>query len=246
MMKWPGYSAIALLAALALPAMAQHWQVDPAHSTLTFTNSYQGIEYTGRFRRFDAMIEYDPNDLAHAKFDVTIDITSLDTQNSERDQAALGTAFFDTAKFPRAHFATSAFRKGADGRIVADGVLMLRGISKPVALTVSFKPHGDDAALDVVAQLKRLDFGIGAGQWADPSMIGDGVTVHGHLSLHAGRWNGRAQARSWKSRRDDAAAGVLAARAYVRPMNAPSAAASNGQPSSRPDASSRSTGTRSP
>jgi len=37
----------------------------------------------------------------------------------------------------------------------------------------------------VTAQLKRLDFGIGTGQWADPSMIGDGVTVRGHLLLHA-------------------------------------------------------------
>jgi polyisoprenoid-binding protein YceI len=186
MTKGLGYWAIAILAALALPAMARGWQVDSAHSTLTFTNSYQGVEYTGQFRRFDAVIEYDPNDLVHAKFDVTVDITSLDTQNSERDQAALGTDFFDTAKFPKAHFVTTAFRRGADGKVVADGVLTLRGISKPVALTVSFKPNGDDATLDVAAQVKRLDFGIGAGQWADPSMIGDGVTVHGHLSLRAG------------------------------------------------------------
>jgi polyisoprenoid-binding protein YceI len=186
MMKGLGYPAIAILAALALPAMARGWRVDPAHSTLTFTNSYQGVEYAGRFRRFDAMIEYDPNDLAHAKFDVTIDITSLDTQNSERDQTALGTDFFDTAKFPKAHFVTRAFRQGADGKVVADGMLTLRGVSKPVVLTVSFKPNGGEATLDVTAQVKRLDFGIGTGQWADPSMIGDGVTVHGHLSLQAG------------------------------------------------------------
>jgi polyisoprenoid-binding protein YceI len=187
MMKWLGCWAAAILAALAMPAMARNWQVDSAHSTLTFTNSYQGVEYTGRFRRFNALIDYDPNDLAHARFDVTVDITSLDTQNSERDEAALGADFFDTAKFPRAHFATTAFRKGADGKVVADGMLTLRGISKPVALTVSFKPDGGNATLDVTAQVKRLDFGIGTGQWADPSMIGDGVAVHGHLSLHGGR-----------------------------------------------------------
>jgi polyisoprenoid-binding protein YceI len=114
---------------------------------------------------------------------VTIDITSLDTQNSERDQTALGADFFDTAKFPRAHFITRAFRKGANGEVIADGVLTLRGVSKPVALEVSFKPHGDTATLDVMAQVKRLDFGIGAGQWADPSMIGNGVVVHGYLQL---------------------------------------------------------------
>jgi len=116
---------------------------------------------------------------------VSVDIASLDTQNSERDHTALGADFFDTAKFPKAHFVTTAFRKTADGRVVADGVLTLRGVSKPVALTVRFKPDGDTATLEVTAQLKRLDFGIGTGQWADPSMIGDGVTVRGHLLLHA-------------------------------------------------------------
>ncbi|MES2403490.1 MAG: YceI family protein [Pseudomonadota bacterium] len=186
-MKWLGWLAIAILTALALPAMAKNWQIDPAHSTLTFTNSYQGVEYTGRFRRFDAVIDYDPNDLAHAKFDVTVDITSLDTRNSERDHAALGADFFDTAKFPKAHFVTTAFRKTADGKVVAEGVLTLRGVSKPVALSVSFKPDGATATLDVTAQVKRLDFGIGTGQWADPSMIGDGVAVHGHLQLQAGK-----------------------------------------------------------
>lgn len=176
-----------LLAALVAgsPALARTWNVDAAHGTLTFTNTYQGVEYTGRFRRFDAVIDYDPNDLAHAKFDVTVDITSLDTQNDERDQAALGADFFDTAKFPKAHFVTTAFRKAADGKVLADGVLTLRGVSKPVALTVLFKPNGNGATLDVMAQLKRLDFGIGAGQWADTSMIGDGVTVHARLQLQA-------------------------------------------------------------
>ena len=187
MTKWLGHSAIAVLAALAVPAMAKSWQVEPAHSTLTFTNSYQGVEYTGQFRRFNAVIDYDPNDLAHAKFDVTVDVASLDTQNSERDHAALAADFFDTAKFPKAHFVTTAFRKSADGKVVADGVLTLRGVSKPVVLTVSFKPSGINATLDVTAQVKRLDFGIGTGQWADPSMIGDGVAVHGHLQLQTGK-----------------------------------------------------------
>lgn len=187
MTKWLVGSVIAMLAVLALPAMAKNWQVDPAHSTLTFTNTYQGVEYTGQFRRFSAVIDYDPNDLAHAKFDVTVDITSLDTQNSERDHTALGADFFDAAKFPKAHFVTTAFHKAAGGKVIADGVLTLRGVSKPVVLTVSFKPNGATATLDVTAQVKRLDFGIGTGQWADPSMIGDGVAVHGHLQLRAGK-----------------------------------------------------------
>jgi polyisoprenoid-binding protein YceI len=165
------------------PALARTWRVDAAHGTLGFTNSYQNVEYTGQFRRFTARIDYDPADLAHAKFDVTVDISSLDTQNAERDHAALGTDFFDAAKFPRAHFVTTAFRKAANGAVLADGNLTLRGVTRPVMLAVTFASHGKTATLDVIARLKRLDFGIGSGQWADPSLIGNEVTVHGHLVL---------------------------------------------------------------
>lgn len=181
---------VAWIAALALasitaPAVARTWQVDPARSTLTFTNTYQAVTYTGQFRRFSARIDYDPTDLAQAKFDVNVDIASLDTQNSERDHAALGEAFFDTAKFPQAHFVTTAFHKVANGEVLADGTLTLRGIGKPVTLSVRFVANGDTATLDVGAQVQRLDFGIGTGEWADPSMIGNAVTVHGHLVLQA-------------------------------------------------------------
>ena len=178
-----GWMCLAALLGFAAPASANPWRVDAAHSALTFTNTYQNVSYTGQFRRFTATIDYDPDDLAHAKFDVSVDITSLDTQNAERDHTALGADFFDTAKFPRAHFVTTSFRKTPDGKVLADGTLTLHGISKPVTLDVKFSPNGGVATLDVTARVKRLDFGIGTGQWADPSMIGDDVTVHGHLQL---------------------------------------------------------------
>ena len=180
-----GWLVASTLALVAAPALAQTWQVDAAHSSLSFTNTYQSVAYTGQFHRFTAKVDYDPADLAHAKFDVDVDIASLDTQNGERDHTALGADFFDAQKFPKAHFVTTSFRKAADGKVVADGTLTLRGISKPVTLAVLFKPNGNSATLDVTAQVKRLDFGIGAGQWADPSMIGDGVAVHGRLQLQA-------------------------------------------------------------
>jgi polyisoprenoid-binding protein YceI len=186
MRRATGWLCVVAMIGFVAPASARIWQLDAAHSTLTFANTYQGVEYTGQFRRFDARIDYDPADLAHAKFDVTVDVTSLDTQNSERDHAALGADFFDTAKFPRAHFVTTSLRKAADGKVIADGLLTLRGIGKPVTLVVKFAQRGDTATLDVSAHVKRLDFGIGTGQWADPSLIGDGVSVHGHLLLTRG------------------------------------------------------------
>ena len=183
-MKRTGMIIFACALTLAsLPAFARVWRVDAAHSALTFTGTYQGEKFEGRFKRFDAKIDYDPAQLAQAKFDVTVDIASVDTANSERDQALPGKDFFDTAKFPQAHFVTTSFRKAANGAVLADGALSLRGVAKPVTLTVKFAQTGGGATLDVHATLKRLDFGIGGGDWSDTSMIGNDVAVHGHLVL---------------------------------------------------------------
>ncbi|MEO6968807.1 MAG: YceI family protein [Rhodanobacteraceae bacterium] len=174
--------AAIFFASIVAPAPAQAWTVDQARSTLTFTGTYQGEKFEGRFKRFDARtVYYDPANLADAKFDVSIDIASVDTANAERDQALPGADFFDTAKFPQAHFVTTSFRKDARGEVLADGMLSLRGVSKPVTLRVTYAPGSE--TLDVDATLKRLNFGIGGGDWADTSLIGNAVTVHGHLVL---------------------------------------------------------------
>lgn len=161
--RWIDSLVAVLAASCAPPVLARTWHVDVPHSALTFANTWQGTSCTGQFHRFTAAIDYDPADLAHAKFDVGVDITSFDTRNSERDHAALGADFFDAAKFPRAHFVTTSFRKSANGEVLADGTLSLRGTSQPVTLVVRFVPHGKTATLDVGTQLRRLDFGIGAG-----------------------------------------------------------------------------------
>ncbi len=184
MRTWIGVVCVVCLGVLAMPAMARTWQVDAARSTLGFTNRYQGVQYSGRFARFTAHITYDPQDLARAKFDVAIDIASLDTRNSERDHAALGTDFFDAGQFPRAFFATTTFHAVA-GKVIAEGELKLRGVVRPVQLEVTFAPRGNTATLDVTAHLTRLAFGIGGGEWADPSLIGNDVVVQGHLVLDA-------------------------------------------------------------
>ena len=172
-----------VLLSLAMPTLARDWQVDAAHSTLTFKGSYQGEAFSGAFKKFSATIAYDDNDLANARFDVTIDLASVDTQNSERDDTLSEPEFFATKKFPQAHFITQSFAKAADGGVEAKGLLTIRDQSKPVTLKVRFVASGNTATLDVDTTLQRLDFGLGAGSdWND---IGKDVPVHGHLLLSA-------------------------------------------------------------
>lgn len=167
----------------AIPAVAADYSVQPG-STLGFTGTFQGEAFTGQFKKFDATISYDPGNLAASKFDVSVDIISVATGDSDRDSALPGDEFFATAKFPNARFVSTAFRKDGD-QVIAEGTLTIKGISKPVSLDVGFMPNGSGAILDVTTKLDRSDFGVGTGDYADTSTIGADVTVKGTLKLAA-------------------------------------------------------------
>lgn len=175
---------LAILLALALPfaAAAADYTVQPAPSTLGFSNTFQGESFDGKFGRWTAAISYDAANLASSKFDVEVDLASVKTGDGDRDSALPGSDFFDVAKFPKAHFVTTGFRQSG-GKVIADGTLTLHGIAKPVSLDVTFKPQGSGATLDVAGTVKRLDFGVGTGDYADTSVIGGDVKVTAHLQL---------------------------------------------------------------
>lgn len=173
-----------LLLALALPcaAFATDYTVQPAASTLGFSGTFQGEVFQGHFGKWTAAISYDPGNLAASHFDVVVDLASVKTGDSDRDQALPGQDFFNVAKFPKAHFVSTRIHK-VGATVVADGNLTLRGVTKPVSLDVTFKPQASGATLDVNGSLKRLDFGVGGGDYADTSVIGADVKVTAHLQL---------------------------------------------------------------
>lgn len=174
--------ALALLSPLA--ASATDYAVTPASSKLGFTGTFQGEAFHGQFGQWTAAISYDAANLASSKFDVNVDLASVKTGDKDRDGALPGSDFFNVAKFPKAHFITTGFRQNG-GQVIADGNLTLRGITKPVSLTVNFKPAGSGATLDVSGSVKRLDFGVGTGDYADTSVIGGEVKIEAHLALTA-------------------------------------------------------------
>ncbi|MBS0557843.1 MAG: YceI family protein [Proteobacteria bacterium] len=174
---------IFMLCLLLLPvaAFARDWNVDMAKSGLGFDGTYQGGAFAGKFGKWTAAIAFDETDLAKAKFDVTVQLASVDTGSGERDQTLATADFFDTAKFPQAHFVTTSFNRSADGGVTAQGTLTIRDIAKPVTLKVTFAATGGTTTLDVTTTLNRRDFGLGAsGDWDD---ISQQINVHGHLLL---------------------------------------------------------------
>lgn len=169
--------------ALAAPvAGAASWHADPKTSHLTFTGVSQGAAFNGTFKTFDAKIDFDPAKPEAGKFFVTVALASADTASAERDDTLHGKDFFDVTKFPAATWTSTKIRALGGTHYAADGILNLRGVSKPVTLTFTWTP-GRSPTLAGEAALKRLDFNVGGGQWADTTVIGDAVKVRTQLTL---------------------------------------------------------------
>jgi polyisoprenoid-binding protein YceI len=170
---------ISLLASSA--SLAADWRTLPG-STLGFSASAQGESFDGRFTRFTPRIRFDPAKLADSRFDVAIDVASADTRNQERDEMLRSAEFFGAKKTPQARFLAQRFRALGGNRYAADGVLSLHGISKPVLLTFTWS-GGAQPVLAGEARLKRLDFGVGSGDWADTEELPNEVKVKTRLLL---------------------------------------------------------------
>ncbi len=171
----PAAVAAALVAMMSAPAMAADYVQAPG-STLVFASQYDGETFTGSFPGFTTRLSFDPAQLANAKLDVTIPLAGAKTGNADRDSTLQEADFFDVAKYAQARYTASKFRSLGGNRYAADGTLSLRGVSKPVTLNFTWTP-GAKPVLSGKATVKRLDFGVGGGDWADTQTIPNEVAV---------------------------------------------------------------------
>lgn len=146
-------------------------------STLGFSAAWEDNTIQGQFKRWTADILFSPDALDRSKLTVSIDMASAATGDDQRDASLPSEDFFAAATHPKAVFTASKFRKTGEGRFVADGVLDLRGVKKPVSLPFSLKIDGDTATARGVTTLDRTVFGVGQGEWASTSEIGAKVKV---------------------------------------------------------------------
>lgn len=170
---------------LPLAAGARDWQSVAAESELGFRAEAQGEAFDGRFGGFEVRLSFDPAALDAARLDVAIELDSVDSRNAERDEMLAEAEFFDSRREPRASYRARRFTALADGRFRADGELTLRGTTRPVALTFAWREEGATAQLDGGARIDRLEFAVGSGDWADPTLIAREVEVSTRVVLRA-------------------------------------------------------------
>jgi polyisoprenoid-binding protein YceI len=175
---------IALFAAAAAARAAgpASYTADPAASRLGFTGVQEGAEFKGSFRKFTAAVDFAPDALASARIDVQIDLNSLDTMDKDRDKTMRGPDIFDVAHYPTAHYVTRSFTKTAAG-YSAVGALTLRGVTKDVPIDFQFVSTAGQSKIEGTAKLKRLEFGVGQGDYKSTEEVKDEVKVAFSLVL---------------------------------------------------------------
>lgn len=170
---------------LALPAAAAtEWAVDHGQSRLTFTNWWEGEAFTSEFERWRAeTLRFSPDDLEDSRFDIRIDLTSVDTGSGEANEAIAEPEWFDLESFTTARYVTSGFTAAGDGDFRAQGELTLKGITAPLDLEIEWEPTADGARLTGSARLDRTRFNVGTGEWSSGDTIGLEVLVEFALTL---------------------------------------------------------------
>lgn len=153
-----------------------HWRV-AAGSTLGFATTWSGQTVEGRFDRWRADIRFSPDALERSRLRVTIDLASVKTGDAQRDEALPSADWFDVASAPQAVFTASRFEKTGEGRYVAHGELQLRGVTRPVDLPFQLRIAGDAAQARGRANIDRLAFGVGQGDWTQTDQIPARVAI---------------------------------------------------------------------
>jgi polyisoprenoid-binding protein YceI/cytochrome b561 len=157
-------------------AAATPWRVQ-AGGKLGFRVDYSGMPVEGSFKRWDAEIVFDPEDLPSSTVNVTIDLASVDSADSERDNMLASDSFFDIAVHPRARFRSTRISHRGGAAYRAAGTLSLHGQQRPITLDFTLDIKGDEATAAGSTTVNRTAFGVGSGQWASTDTIPDNVAV---------------------------------------------------------------------
>jgi polyisoprenoid-binding protein YceI len=188
----PGAAALFLSAVPAgfaadTPAAA-HYALDAAKSSLQFTFVQAGAQNTGSFKRFTVSFDPPPRGSTAGRLEVTVDVGSLDTGDSDRDDTLRSADLFDVAKFPQARFSAAQIATTTGGYEAA-GKLTIRGVTRDVRIPFTFRTATENgAAAGYMAGktvVRRLDYGVGQGDWKATDQAGNDVTVSWSLRLSA-------------------------------------------------------------
>jgi len=158
--------------------------IDLAKSKITFTSKLMGSKLAGSFGKFSGKVSFNPDEPEKSKANLVIDIASFNAGGEELQEEAKGKDWFNTKTYPSANFIADAVKSTGANALEIKGSLAIKGKAVPVTILAKYQVQGKQVVFDATLQLMRLDYGLGAGNWADTSAVANEVPVAVHLVLN--------------------------------------------------------------
>lgn len=176
-----GFAATASLA--WFDAQASCWSGDADDGELGFVGQIEGENFYGTFGDFNVEVcRPDGASWTDSEWRVRVATASADTRNRDRDETLHGNEFFAVDEFPEAQWRSTRIEE-TDAGLELQGELQLRGATAPQAVQASLVPEPDALRVTGAADISRLAFGVGQGEFEDTDFIRDRVDLEFELLL---------------------------------------------------------------
>ena len=162
--------------------------MDKAHSKLGFSITHLMIsDVEGSFKTFEVKLTTSKEDFSDAVVEMTSDVSTINTDNEQRDTHLKSADFFDAAKYPKITFKSKSFKKTEDKKYKVTGDLTMHGITKAIELDaigiiiehpMSKKTVG---GFKISGKIKRSDFGIGSSM--GEAILSDEVIINANAEF---------------------------------------------------------------
>jgi polyisoprenoid-binding protein YceI len=180
-------AGLAVLFSLPAGAATSTWQIDPQHSSAQFAVRHMAISMVrGAFSKISGTLVLDDQDVTKSTIEVSIDVSTVDTREPDRDKDLRSDRFFDVAHFPTMTFKSKKVEQAGPGKLKVTGDLTIRGTAKEVVLDVDGPaapvkdPWGNlRTAATATAKVNRQDFGV---KW-NAKLDNGGVVVGDDVSI---------------------------------------------------------------
>ena len=168
------------------------WVLDPTHSELGFKIKHLMISnVSGNFNKFDVLAETRTDSFADANITANIDVTSINTNNAQRDEHLRNADFFEVEKFPTISFRSTKIEQKDDDTFHITGNLTIKETTKPVTVIAEYSgttqdPWGNTkAGFSLSGKLNRKDFGVSYNAALETGgvMLGEELKLTGEIQL---------------------------------------------------------------
>lgn len=167
------------------------YEIDPVHSRIGFVARHAMVtKVRGSFNEFAGTGWFDADDPSRSHLELTIQASSIDTRNADRDEHIRTNDFLDVAQFPTLSFASTGFEQLAEAVFRISGDLTIRGVTKNIAIDfevngTSVDPDGDErVGFEGSTVINRKDWGVNfhAALDAGGVLVSDKITLEFDVS----------------------------------------------------------------